>query len=65
MKVECERLQTLPADDENRGKARLLALDCMSKALEYLDSDPGISPIVGSQLQLAIDRLSAPVSRCP
>lgn len=38
---------------------RKQALDCMLKALDYLDSDPDISPVVGAQLQLAIDRLTS------
>lgn len=37
--------------------ARRLALNCMLSALDHLDSDAGISPVIGSQLQLAIDRL--------
>ena len=41
---------------------RRIALDCMLRALEHLDSDGDISPLIGSQLQLAIDRL---VSSCP
>ena len=34
-----------------------LALDYMLAALEHLDSDAAVSPMVGAQLQLAIDRL--------
>ncbi len=37
---------------------RKLALDLMVKALELLDKDPSISPLIGSQLQLAVDRLT-------
>ena len=59
MNVEPGRLELTVANDGVSGDARKLALDCMVKALEYLDEDPSISPIVGSQLQLAIDRLSS------
>ena len=36
---------------------REAALKCMSRALAYLDSDATIAPIIGAQLQLAIDTL--------
>ena len=36
-----------------------LALDLMRKALGLLDEDPNISPLIGSHLQLAIDRMMA------
>ena len=44
-------------------ETRKLALDLMRKALSLLDEDPTVSPLVGSQLQLAIDRLVALRSR--
>jgi hypothetical protein len=44
---------------------RSLALACMVAALEHLDRDVNISPLIGSQLQLAIDRLSASLSDPP
>lgn len=46
-------------DGNGAADARSMALASMSKAMEYLDNDPGISPIIGSHLQLAIDRLWA------
>jgi hypothetical protein len=39
-----------------------LALDHMLAALRHLDNDVGVSPFVGVQLQLAIDRLAASTS---
>jgi len=42
---------------EHATDTRKMALDLMQKALELLDTDPGVSPLIGSQLQLAIDRL--------
>jgi hypothetical protein len=54
-----------PISDEEcaTADARRLALDCMLAALEHLDSDAEISPVVGSQLQLAIDRLVSSMGR--
>ncbi|HEU0310790.1 MAG TPA: hypothetical protein VFR36_06195 [Sphingomicrobium sp.] len=49
----------MAANEGATADARGLALACMSKALEHLDSDPAISPIIGSHLQLAIDMLWA------
>ena len=37
--------------------ARSIALNLMSKALGHLDSDAKIPPIIGAQLQTAIDAL--------
>jgi hypothetical protein len=59
MNIEPGRLEPTVADENIGGDTRRLALDCMMMALEYLDEDPRISPIVGSQLQLAIDRLAS------
>lgn len=59
MKLEIARLRPMPAEESHAVDMRGLALACMSKALEYLDSDPSISPVIGSQLQLAIDKLWA------
>ena len=42
---------------EGDSDTRKLALDLMQKALALLDKDPSISPMIGAQLQLAIDRL--------
>ena len=44
-------------DQEACTDTRKLALDYMLRALEQLDNDAGLSPIIGLQLQLAIDRL--------
>lgn len=63
MNVEPGRLELTVANERGSGDTRRLALDYMVKALEYLDEDPRISPIVGSQLQLAIDRLSSAIPR--
>ena len=41
-------------------ETRELALDLMQRALALLDKDPTIAPIIGSHLQLAIDRLASP-----
>lgn len=59
MNVEPGCLEPTVNDEGVSFDARRMALDCMMKALEFLDEDPRISPIVGSQLQLAIDRLSS------
>jgi hypothetical protein len=37
--------------------ARSMALNLMSRALGHLDSDSNIPPIIGAQLQTAIDAL--------
>lgn len=42
---------------EGVDETRKQALEFMRKALELLDAHPSISPLVGAQLQLAIDRL--------
>lgn len=56
MDVKSGRLRPISAEPK-AADARKTALDCMLSALEHLDSDGSISPIIGSQLQLAIDRL--------
>ena len=58
MNVKLSRLRRISAVD-GATDTRKLALDLMLRALELLDSDPRVSPLVGSQLQLAIDRLAA------
>lgn len=63
MNVEPGCLEPTVNDEGVSGDARRMALDCMVKALEYLDEEPRISPIVGSHLQLAIDRLSSAMAR--
>lgn len=55
VKTGCSR--PIPVEPRAAADARKIALDCMMSALEHLDSDASISPIIGSQLQLAIDRL--------
>lgn len=54
-----------PISDEECGTAdaRSLALDCMLTALEHLDSDAEVSPVIGAHLQLAIDRLVSSMGR--
>lgn len=42
--------------------ARSMALNLMSKALGHLDSDCNIPPVIGAQLQMAIDTLWTSVS---
>jgi hypothetical protein len=59
MHVESGRLRLMEVSEHHSADARKMALESMVTALEYLDSDVGISPIVGSHLQLAIDRLLA------
>ena len=59
MNIEPGRLEPTVAVEPICGDVPRLALDCMLRALEYLDEDPCIPPIVGSHLQLAIDRLSS------
>jgi hypothetical protein len=44
------------------GDARAAALALMSEALDVLDSDRTIPPIIGAQLQMAVDTLSASLS---
>ena len=62
MNVEPARLRPTAGDKRQHDDARRIALDCMLKALEHLDRDANIPPIVGSQLQLAIDRLKPTIS---
>lgn len=59
MKSKSARSRPVVADEGATTDARGLALACMSRALEHLDSDPAISPIIGAHLQLAIDTLWA------
>jgi hypothetical protein len=47
----------LAADEDNPVDARVAALACMCQALAFLDSDDTIPPIIGAQLQLAVDTL--------
>ena len=65
--MKMERRHRLEKADEPCGAehARDLALDHMLAALAHLDSDPRISPLIGSQLQLAIDRLVASMPASP
>ena len=62
MNVEPSRLRSMPAGERVAIETRKLALDYMLKALEHLDNDADISPLVGTQLQLAIDRLESSLS---
>ncbi|MCL6699698.1 hypothetical protein LZ496_13015 [Sphingomonas sp. NSE70-1] len=57
MKIKSDRLRRISAEKDVLD-TREIALDLMLRALELLDKDPGISPLVGPQLQLAIDRLA-------
>jgi hypothetical protein len=57
MNSKSDRLGPIPAEASGAADTPKLALDCMLAALEHLDSDASISPFVGVQLQLAIDRL--------
>jgi len=57
MDVKTGRSRPISAEPRAAADARKTALDCMLSALEHLDGDASISPIIGSQLQLAIDRL--------
>ena len=59
MNVESGGVRPISADEPEKADARGKALECMLKALEHLDSDGDISPVIGSQLQLAIDRLAS------
>lgn len=59
MNIIPERLSPMPADERVAADTRMAALDFMLKALEYLDNDADISPLIGAQLQLAIDRLKS------
>lgn len=71
MNSKSDRLGPIPAGASGAADMRKLALDCMLAALEHLDSDPSVSPFVGVQLQLAIDRLvssnatATPMGRFP
>ena len=56
MNVKPGHLRPTSAGD-GAAETRKLALALMRKALELLDADPGISPLIGAQLQLTIDRL--------
>ena len=49
----------LAAEEGHYSDAREAALSCMTQALAHLDSDAAIPPIIGAQLQLAIDTLRA------
>lgn len=44
---------------------RTVALGLMSKALDHLDSDGTIPPVIGAHLQSAIDALWVSVSNSP
>jgi hypothetical protein len=59
MNVKPDRLSPVPADERVAVGTQKLALDYMLKALELLDNDAAISPLIGAQLQLAIDRLKS------
>jgi len=59
MKSKPGQLSPVPENSGLIAGARKLALDYMLAALDHLDSDDDISPLVGAQLQLAIDRLAA------
>ena len=63
MNVGPGRFQALVAREDRRADTRKLALDCMLRALQYPDENREISPVVGSHLQLAVDRLSAAMSK--
>lgn len=64
MNVKTGHLRPLSAV-ESVSETRNLALDLMRRALELLDKDPSIAPLVAPQLQLAIDRLTFPRGRGP
>lgn len=57
MNVKPGRMWPNSAEQHVAADPRKIALGCMLSALDHLDSDEGISPVIGSQLQLAIDRL--------
>ena len=57
MNVKPGRMGPNSAGGAATADPRDIALGFMLSALDHLDSDAGISPVVGSQLQLAIDRL--------
>ncbi len=65
MKIDPARVRPTAGDQRHRKDARRIALDCMLTALEHLDRDAEIPPIVGSQLQLAIDRLRPSITESP
>lgn len=56
MSIEAGSL-SLATDDGDAVDAREAALACMRQALAHLDSDATIPPIIGAQLQLAVDTL--------
>ena len=62
MNVKPGRLRSIPGDERVAADTRTLALDYLLKALELLDNDANISPLIGTQLQLAIDRLKSSLS---
>jgi len=57
MNVKPGRMRPNSAEQHLAADPREIALNRMLSALDHLDSDAGISPVIGSQLQLAIDRL--------
>lgn len=57
MNIGPGRLGPVSEEECVNADARRIALNCMLSALDHLDSDARISPVIGSQLQLAIDRL--------
>lgn len=59
MDVNTGRLRSLSAMD-GVNETSNPALELMRRALDLLVKDPGISPLVAPQLQLAIDRLICP-----
>ena len=57
MTLETGTRPCVACEEHCHANAQGRALTCMSRALEHLDSDARISPIIGAHLQLAIDRL--------
>jgi hypothetical protein len=64
MNIKPDRLRRIRAVD-GATDARKLALELMVEALELLDRDASINPLIGSHLQLAIDRLVSLQSEGP
>jgi hypothetical protein len=62
MNIEQRQLPPVLAGGPVAADARKIALEYMLKALECLDSDAEISPVIAAHLQLAVDRLLASTS---
>ena len=64
MSIDVKSLPGSAADDVSVD-TRQLALACMEEALQHLDSDATIPPIIGAHLQMAVDALRTNIDAGP